>query len=54
MTILLAVRVMELRAIAVVTAATAIERLAPAVVRVARAIGAVAVGARVFLLVRAT
>jgi hypothetical protein len=37
---------------AVVTAATTIERLAPAGVRVARAIGAVAVG--VCLLVRAT
>jgi hypothetical protein len=39
---------------AVVTAATTIERLAPAGVRVARAIGAVAVGVGVSLLVRAT
>jgi hypothetical protein len=39
---------------AVVTAATTIERLAPAGVRVARAIGAVAVVVGVFLLVRAT
>lgn len=54
MAILLAVGVMELRAMAVVTAATTIERLAPAGVRVARAIGAVAVGVGVFLLVRAT
>ncbi len=38
---------------AVVTTATTIERLEPAGVRVARAIGAVAVGLGAFLLVRA-
>jgi predicted metal-binding membrane protein len=51
--ILLAFGVMDLRAMAVVTAAITAERLAPAGERVARAIGVVAVGAGVLLLVRA-
>jgi predicted metal-binding membrane protein len=53
MAILLVVGVMDPRAMAVVTAAITVERLAPAGERVARAIGAVAVGAGVFLIVRA-
>jgi hypothetical protein len=44
---------MDLRAMAVVTAAITIERLAPAGERVARAIGVVAVGAGLFLIARA-
>ena len=51
--ILLSFGVMDLRAMAVVTAAITVERLAPAGERVARAIGAVAVGAGLFLIVRA-
>ena len=51
--ILLVVGVMDLRAMAVVTAAITIERVAPAGERVARAIGAVAIGAGLFLVVRA-
>jgi predicted metal-binding membrane protein len=51
--ILLVVGVMDLRAMAVVTAAITIERLAPAGERVARAIGAIAVGAGLFLIARA-
>jgi predicted metal-binding membrane protein len=51
--ILLVVGVMELRAMTVVMAAITAERLAPAGERVARAIGAVIVGAGVFLIVRA-
>jgi hypothetical protein len=43
---------MDLRAIAVVTAAITVERVAPRE-RVARAIGAVVVGARVFLIAQA-
>jgi predicted metal-binding membrane protein len=50
MAILLVVGVMDLRAMAVVTAAITIERVAPAGERVARAIGAVAVGAGLFLI----
>jgi predicted metal-binding membrane protein len=50
--ILLVIGVMDLRAMAVVAAAITIERLAPAGDRVARAIGAVAVGAGVFLIAR--
>jgi predicted metal-binding membrane protein len=42
--ILLVVGVMDLRAMAVVTAAIIVERLAPAGGRIARAIGAVVVG----------
>src|SRR2546429_8180735 len=49
MVILLVIGVMDLRAMAVVAAAITVERLAPAGERVARAIGAVLVGARVFL-----
>jgi predicted metal-binding membrane protein len=53
MVILLVVGVMDLRAMAVVTAAITVERLAPAGERVARAIGAVVVGAGLFLIARA-
>jgi predicted metal-binding membrane protein len=53
MAILLVVGVMDLRAMAVVTAAITVERLAPAGERVARAIGAVVVGAGLFLIARA-
>jgi len=52
--VLLVIGVMELRAMAVVTAAITLERLAPAGERVARAIGAVAIGAGLFLIVRAS
>jgi predicted metal-binding membrane protein len=51
--ILLVIGVMDLRAMAVVAAAITVERLAPAGERVARAIGAVVVGAGLFLIVRA-
>ncbi len=51
--ILLVIGVMDLRAMAVVTAAITVERLAPAGERVARAIGAVVVGAALFLIARA-
>jgi predicted metal-binding membrane protein len=51
--ILLAIGVMDLRAMAVVTAAITAERLAPAGERVARATGAVAVGAGLLLIARA-
>jgi predicted metal-binding membrane protein len=50
--ILLVIGVMDLRAMAVVAAAITVERLAPAGERVARAIGAVAVGAGLFLIAR--
>jgi predicted metal-binding membrane protein len=50
MAILLAIGVMDLRAMAVVAAAITVERLAPAGERVARAIGAVVVGAGLFLI----
>ncbi|MEO6236941.1 MAG: DUF2182 domain-containing protein [Vicinamibacterales bacterium] len=53
MAILLAIGVMNLRAMAVVAAAITIERLAPSGERVARGIGAVVVGAGLFLIVRA-
>ncbi len=53
MAILLVIGVMDLRAMAVTTAAITIERLAPAGERVARAIGAVVVGAGLFLIARA-
>src|SRR5688500_445908 len=52
--ILLGFGVMDLRAMAVVAAAITVERLAPAGERVARATGAVVVGAGLFLIVRAT
>jgi predicted metal-binding membrane protein len=53
MAILLVIGVMDLRAMAVVTAAITVERLAPAGERVARATGAVVVGAGLFLIARA-
>jgi len=52
--ILLVIGFMDLRAMAVVTAAITVERLAPAGERVARGIGAVAVGAALFLIARAS
>jgi len=51
--ILLCIGVMDLRAMAVVTAAITVERLAPAGARVARATGAVFVAAGLFLVARA-
>ncbi|MDB5447308.1 MAG: hypothetical protein JWQ97_2625, partial [Phenylobacterium sp.] len=51
--ILLVIGVMDLRAMAAVTAAIAVERLAPAGARVARAIGVVVVGAGLLLIARA-
>src|SRR5512134_3571260 len=53
MVILLVIGVMDLRAMAVVAAAITVERLVPAGERVARATGAVAVGAGLFLIARA-
>jgi predicted metal-binding membrane protein len=53
MAILLVIGIMDLRAMAVVAAAIAVERLAPAGERVARATGAVVVGAGLFLIARA-
>ncbi len=53
MAILLVIGVMDVRAMAVVGAAVTAERLAPAGERVARALGAVAVGAGVSLIARA-
>jgi predicted metal-binding membrane protein len=53
MAILLVIGVMNVLAMAVVAAAITVERLAPAGERVARATGAVALGAGVFLIVRA-
>jgi predicted metal-binding membrane protein len=50
---LLVLGIMELRLMAVVMTAITIERLAPAAERVARAIGAVVVGAGLFLIARA-
>jgi predicted metal-binding membrane protein len=52
--ILFGIGVMDLRAMAVLTAANTIERLAPAGERAARALGAVAVGAGLFLMARAS
>jgi predicted metal-binding membrane protein len=51
--ILLVIGIMDLRAMAVVTAAITIERLVPAGERVARAIGTVVIGAGLFLIARA-
>lgn len=51
--ILLVIGVMDLRAMAVVTAAITVERLVPAGERIARAIGAVVLGAGLFLITRA-
>jgi predicted metal-binding membrane protein len=53
MVILLAIGIMDLRAMAFVTAAITAERLAPAGERVARAIGAIVVGAGVILIAQA-
>jgi predicted metal-binding membrane protein len=53
MAMLLVIGVMDLRAMAVVTAAITVERFAPAGQRIARAIGAVVVGAGLFLIARA-
>jgi predicted metal-binding membrane protein len=53
MAILLVIGVMDLRAMAAVAAAIAIERVAPAGERVARATGGVVVGAGLFLIARA-
>jgi predicted metal-binding membrane protein len=53
MAILLVIGVMDLRAMAVVAAAITVERLAPAGERVARATGAIIVGAGLFLIARA-
>jgi predicted metal-binding membrane protein len=53
MAILLVIGIMDLRAMAVVTAAITVERLAPAGDRVARTIGAVVVVAGLFLIARA-
>jgi predicted metal-binding membrane protein len=52
--ILLVLGVMDLRVMAVVAAAITIERLAPAGEHIARAIGAVVIGAGLFLTARAT
>ena len=51
--ILLVIGIMDLRMMAVITAAITAERVAPGGVRVSRAIGAVAAGAGLFLIVRA-
>ena len=53
MTIPLVIGIMDIRVMAVVAAAITAERLAPAGLRVARAIGTVAVGAGLFLIARA-
>jgi predicted metal-binding membrane protein len=53
MVILLVFKVMDLRAMTVLAAAITVERLAPAGERVARVIGAVVVGAGLFLVARA-
>jgi predicted metal-binding membrane protein len=53
MAILLVIGVMDLRVMAVVAAAIAVERVAPAGERVARTTGAVVVGAGLFLIARA-
>jgi predicted metal-binding membrane protein len=53
MAVLLVIGVMDLPAMALAAAAITVERLAPAGERVAQVIGAVAVGAGVFLLARA-
>jgi predicted metal-binding membrane protein len=53
MAILLVIGVMDLRAMAVMAAAITVERLAPSGERAARAIGAVVVGAGLFLIARA-
>jgi predicted metal-binding membrane protein len=52
--VLLVLGVMDLRVMAVVTAAVTLERLAPADARIPRAVGAVGVGAGLVLIARAT
>jgi predicted metal-binding membrane protein len=54
MAIMVAIGVMDLRAMAIVAAAITVERLAPAGERVARAVGVLAVAAGVFMIARAT
>ena len=54
MAMLLALGIMDLRAMAVVTAAITVERLTPAGQHIARATGALAVGAGLLLIARAT
>jgi predicted metal-binding membrane protein len=54
MVILLVIGVMDLRAMAVVTAAITLEHLAPAGERVARVVGAVVIGTGLLLIVRAS
>lgn len=54
MTILIVLGVMDLHAMALVTAAIAAERLAPAGEHVARAIGAIVIGAGLFLIAQAS
>jgi predicted metal-binding membrane protein len=51
--VLLVIGVMDLRAMAVVAAAISVERLAPAAERVAQALGAVGIGAGLFLIAQA-
>src|SRR5262245_21542796 len=53
MAILLVIGVMDLRAMAIVTAAITVERLAPAADRVARVIGVVVIGTGFFLIAQA-
>jgi predicted metal-binding membrane protein len=53
MIILLVIGVMDLRAMAVVTVAITVERIAPAGERAARAVGAVVIGAGLILIARA-
>jgi predicted metal-binding membrane protein len=53
MAILLVIGVMDLRAMAAVTAAVTVERLAPRGKRVARAVGVVLVGTGLLLIIRA-
>jgi predicted metal-binding membrane protein len=53
MAVLLVIGVMDLRAMAIVAAAIAVERLAPAGERVARVTGVVVVAAGLFLIARA-
>ncbi len=52
--ILLVIGIMDLRAMVVVTTAITVERLAPAGPCLARAIGAVVIGAGLFLIAQAT
>jgi hypothetical protein len=54
MAILLIIGVMDLRAMAIVTAAITIERIAPSDGLIARAIGVIAIGVGLFLILQAT